>query len=279
MSRIKVRSFRFKAPEDMPRYWYKNDPILTHAFNAGLIMFPKGERFFIEVVSGFRKQITNPQLLSDIKMFSAQEAHHSNVHALHNELLKAQGYDIDSIERDQDKKFRKIKKLLSRKRQLAIVVAYEHFTAMFGEAVLKDPRWLEGLPPTYVSFLRWHAAEEIEHKSVAFNVYQSIGGGYFTRVSMMVIAFAAFYKSVISYMRYFLKADGIKGSKAIIPLLKFMFISPGSFFQLALGHIKYFSPWFHPDKTQNMYLVDQWRQHDKAEIATIHAANIVKQND
>jgi uncharacterized protein len=32
----------------------------------------------------------------------------------------------------------------------------------------------------------WHAAEEIEHRHVAYDVYQHIGGGYVRRVAAMV---------------------------------------------------------------------------------------------
>jgi hypothetical protein len=192
--------------------------------------------------------------------------------------LRSQGYDIAGIERDQDRKFAKIKKLLSLKRRLAIVIAYEHFTAMFGDVALKDARWLEGLHPVYADFLRWHAVEELEHKSVAFNVYRQIGGDYFTRAFVMIVAFLAFYNSVLNYFGYFLKKDGIKKRAAILPLLRFMFVSPGSFFQLAPGHIRYFSPWFHPDKTRSSHLIEHWKQHDEAQVAAAHSIATLRES-
>lgn len=68
-----VRPLRFPAPHDMPKYWYQNNPALTHAFNAVLLMFPKGELFFIEAVTAYRKDITDTDLLKDIQLFTAQE--------------------------------------------------------------------------------------------------------------------------------------------------------------------------------------------------------------
>ena len=266
-----VRPLRFPAPDDLPKYWYQNNPVLTHAFNAVLLMFPKGELFFIEAVTAYRKDVSDTTLLKDIQLFTAQEAHHSRAHQLHNDYLKSQGYDIEKIEQDQDRKFKKLKKMLTKKQRLAVVVAYEHFTAIFAEVVLNHPEWLKDIHPVYQDFLNWHAVEEIEHKAVAFNVYQYIGGSYLMRFSMMILAFLAFYKSLIGYLNYFAKVDKISKWQRIKVLSKFIFIKPASFFQLTPGYLHYFSPTFHPNNRHDEALLEQWKKNNEQRVLATYS--------
>lgn len=269
MSEIIVRPLQFKANASPPRYWYKGNPVLTHMFNAIFVVFPQTELFFIETVAAYRKQIKDPKLLAEIKAFTAQEAHHCNAHQFHNDQLKKLGYDIDSMEVDLAKKYKKTKRIFTKKQQLASVVAYEHLTAMFGDIILRDPRWLEDVDPVYRDMMSWHAVEEIEHKAVAMKVYEAIGGNYFIRITSMFGAFFIFYKTLLRYLKHFLKEDGISHWQAFKEIMKFLFVSPASFFQLAPGHIKYFLPNFHPDKEKNDYLVKQWReQHEETLLAS-----------
>jgi len=41
------------------------------------------------------------------------------------------------------------------------------------------------------ALLLWHSAEEIEHKSVAFDVYRAVGGGYLVHMLGLVLAAAS----------------------------------------------------------------------------------------
>ena len=43
------------------------------------------------------------------------------------------------------------------------------------------------LDPTVRALWVWHALEEVEHKSVAFDVYRAAGGGYIRRVALMLL--------------------------------------------------------------------------------------------
>jgi predicted metal-dependent hydrolase len=258
-STIVPRKIDFSLNAESPRYWYQNDPALTHMFNAGMIMFPQGEKFFVHAVNHFKHRITDPQLTADVREFARQEINHSKAHNYFNEQLARQGYDIESIEATMEKRFSGIKRVMSKKRQLAAVIAYEHFTAIFGDIVLKDPKWLEGVDPMYAQLLRWHAAEEVEHKAVAYDVYQAIGGDYPTRIIAMLVAGFAFYRRLVSYMYTFLKQDGKhKSVKTWLSILRFQFVRPASFFQLAPSYFRYFLPNFHPNDIDNSYLVSEW---------------------
>lgn len=64
---------------------------------------------------------------------------------------------------------------LSQRRQLAATVALEHFTAMMAGYMLEYPNIMfKGLSENMKNLWLWHAVEEIEHKHVAFDVYQQV---------------------------------------------------------------------------------------------------------
>ena len=84
---IEVRKMDFSFSDVNEMDWYRGNPFLT-AFIAVLSgTFPPGEQMFIESVRHFKDQVTDPQLLEDIKDFTRQEAHHTNQHKLANEKL------------------------------------------------------------------------------------------------------------------------------------------------------------------------------------------------
>ena len=65
---------------------------------------------------------------------------------------------------------------------LAVTCAYEHLTATLAHQTLLHADWLEGAQERMQTLWRWHASEEIEHRSVAFDLYQAVGGGHGQRV-------------------------------------------------------------------------------------------------
>ena len=66
---IKERKMDFGISDknDLPRYWYQGDPVLTHYFNAGMFMFPQGEAFFIQAVLRYKGDIQDEELLERVK--------------------------------------------------------------------------------------------------------------------------------------------------------------------------------------------------------------------
>ena len=71
--------------------------------------------------------------------------------------------------------------------KLAMTVGVEHFTATFGENVLEG-RLLRGVDGAIGDLWRWHCMEELEHKSVAFDVFEAVDGRYWVRVAGLGLA-------------------------------------------------------------------------------------------
>ncbi len=168
---IHVRRSRFR-PEQIERH-YAPSPLLSHLLTALSTTFPDGERFFVETVRNVRDQVSDPTLQADISAFIGQESMHAQSHAAFNDQLLNDEYNISRFQADMTAEFIRLRGL-SHRRQLAATVALEHFTAMIAGYMLRHPYLIERLSPNMRQLWLWHAIEEIEHKSVAFNVYQTV---------------------------------------------------------------------------------------------------------
>ncbi len=189
-----IRARKFEAGPDAatPRYWFNEDPFMTHFFNAISSMFPEGERFFIRAVRNYSDAVTTPELTAQVSAFVHQEAQHFKQHDDHTALLEAQGYGVlatfnSFAERGLKWTSKKVPRFA-----LASTVAIEHITAVLADQVLRhDERWLEPMVPEMRRLWRWHAVEESEHKAVAFDVYQECiergrtGGAWLRRFAML----------------------------------------------------------------------------------------------
>ncbi|HEY6464071.1 MAG TPA: metal-dependent hydrolase, partial [Polyangiaceae bacterium] len=170
-------------PEVVPRAWYGGDPHLTTFWNALSLLFPEGERFFVESVRRFRDRIEDPEQRAAIDAFVAQEAMHGKGHRAFNDMVRARGQGAaERAEKGLRRLLGLARATLSARGQLAVTCALEHFTAILAEQLLTREEHRdaghESVRPLWV----WHALEESEHKAVAFDVYRAIGGGYGRRV-------------------------------------------------------------------------------------------------
>lgn len=110
-----------------------------------------------------------------VAAFVGQESSHRHLHLQYNLVLYGQGY-INVPEPWIRWRIR-LSYYLSARSSLAVVIAYEHFTAIMGDGLLRYARWPEGMQEPLKTLWAWHTAEGSEHKAVAFDVYRRVGGG------------------------------------------------------------------------------------------------------
>ncbi len=172
----------FGLDGDIPKYWFGGDAFKTRFFDAMSTLFPEGERFFISCVRDFRDQVTDPVLMQEIKDFIRQEGQHGIVHTQFNDRLKAQGIDVDMLERiEKQLLFNIVRKYVPKKHTLATTAAAEHMTAIMAHSFFERKEVLESADPRMRAMYAWHAMEEIEHKAVAFDVMQKIAKVWYPR--------------------------------------------------------------------------------------------------
>mgnify|MGYP005655063591 CR=1 FL=1 len=194
----------------LTRDWHGGDPFKTAWFNAFSITFPTGERFFIDAVRAFEEQIEDASLKAHMRAFSGQEAQHRREHQTYNEVLcAARGYDLARMEARQTTRIEWIKNSASRYQWLAATVALEHITAIMADGILRNPAWLDGAEPEMAQLWRWHAIEETEHKSVAFDVYRAANGWDGTRRQILKIVTYHLLRDTLSHTRHMLGVAGL----------------------------------------------------------------------
>ncbi|QKW36531.1 metal-dependent hydrolase [Actinomadura sp. NAK00032] len=253
-----------------PLHWVPGDPVATHIINSFHIVLPEGEKWFIQCVKDARPYIKDERLLEEIKGFIGQEMVHARSHqGVLDQILEAGGIDVSRItdaaakgnaERPAQMAALKERNPRAWRRrlrfELAAVASIEHYTAVLGQWIMDNERFEKaGVDPTMLDLLRWHGAEEVEHRSVVFDVYKAMGGRYPTRVAAWVVSLFFLYWALIGGSLYLLKHDPtIK--KRVTPLRVYRSYRrsvrlghvPG-IFRLLLGEAPvYLRPNHHPSK-------------------------------
>ncbi|MDH6698058.1 metal-dependent hydrolase [Streptomyces griseoviridis] len=204
--------------EDTPLHWVPGDPFTTHTINVLHLLLPAGERWFVHVYRQVLPHITDERLREDVIGFIGQEATHSQAHDEVLPHLREQGLDPTPYTAQVDWLFEKLlgDRTLPPGRarhwwlmeRVAIIAAIEHYTAFLGDWILNAEELdRRGADPTMLDLLRWHGAEEVEHRSVAFELFLHVDGDYRRRVRTWATAFGALMFLWQRGIRFFMAND------------------------------------------------------------------------
>lgn len=207
-----------------PNHWVPDDPHTTHVANVLHLLLPAGEKWFCEVYRSALPLVDDEALARDVKAFIGQEATHARAHTVVLDHLAANGIDHSHFTRFVERGFAMVpakeapswlpgpaQRYLTRRYlldQLAGIAAIEHFTAVMGWWIVVS-RGLDeaGADPAMMDLLRWHGAEEVEHRSVAFDTYRALGGGEVRRAAFMVVVFVGLFSLWFAGTDHLLRHD------------------------------------------------------------------------
>lgn len=224
--RLEQRRVRFDF-EHTPLHWVPDEPEASHIMNTLHLILPAGEFWFCRVYNKALPLVKDVRLRDDVQGFVRQEAQHARAH--------------DSA--------------LSRwlqpwwlRQRVGIIAAVEHFTCVLGDWIITT-RALDHADPVMLDLLRWHGAEEVEHRCVAHDLHVAIGGSMLMRwlymplvSAVLIFLFSTAMKSmmrqdpVTRYRPGFLSLWRQLGRRGVLP---------------RMGHVgrsvlRYFNPRFHP---------------------------------
>ena len=245
---VPVRHMDFSEDRvNLPRYFYDNDPFASSYFLAFSAVIPHGERFFMESVRNYRDQVRDPGLQERVGGFIGQEAMHGKEHDAVNDAYDAMGFPLRKLDRVSRGGLKLLTRVTPHRFQLAFTVAMEHFTAIVSEYTFRHPTIQAKFTPEARRFMLWHMLEETEHKSVAFDVYQSTGGTYFTRVLAMIVSTGFLIGTLLLFQLWILAIDGSFGTVLRHPRgIAGIYGPRGLWASVFRPYLDFFRPSFHP---------------------------------
>ncbi|MBV9139507.1 MAG: metal-dependent hydrolase [Pseudonocardiales bacterium] len=182
---------------ELPTHWVPNEPLVTHTINVLHLLLPAGERWFVDVFTQAVPLIKDDKLQEEVLGFIEQEAIHASSHQGVLDHWQAMGIDTDPYVQQISWMFEKAlgdRDLPARRgeewmiERVAIIAAIEHITAMLGHWALNATALdAAQADATMMDLLRWHGAEEVTHRAVAFDLFSHLDGRYLRRVRAMLI--------------------------------------------------------------------------------------------
>jgi len=255
---ISIRQAAKSLSGDIPKHWYGGEAFASHFMDALSSTFPMGEAFFVRSVMYYRDRIDDPQLLEDIRGFAGQEGQHSRVHAEHLQLLVDHGYGLlENRNRFVDR----IMRWFNRNQpeaSIAVTAALEHLTAILARQLLTHPeRFTDSMQPEMRALWRWHALEEAEHKSVAFDVMQYAAKSHRRRVIALVSNTLALSLEVFDRLVYMLYKDGLLFRReGWAGGWRFLFGEQGFLRGVGADYRAWYRRDFHPDQIDDRAMIE-----------------------
>lgn len=244
MSRKKHTIIPRKVAFDLsksPLHWLPGDSFSSHLINGIHLLLPAGELWFCRVYNQALPFVNDESLELEVRAFIEQEAIHAQAHRRGEKWLKEQhNMDVSEYRARVDWLFRQLLgdeplgyKLPERLTmqwlvlRVGLIAAIEHYTGMLGDWCMNSKGWDDG-DPVIADLFRWHLAEEVEHRTVAFDLFEHLCktklGFYISRQAIMALVFPIFFYALAEGYRSLAVQDvGDKKSrrlsKALLPVL------------------------------------------------------------
>ncbi|WP_435118699.1 metal-dependent hydrolase [Amycolatopsis thermoflava] len=251
--------------DDVPLHYIPGEPMATHLINVMHLVLPEGERAMSAALAEALPLIDDPRLSEEVTGFVGQEAVHASSHEGARGHLAKLGLPVEPVARKMDWLVDRVlgDHGLSGKakhawlcERLGLFAAMEHYTAVVGEWLLgADHLERAGMHPVMLDLIRWHGAEEVEHRNVAFDAFMHVDGGYVRRVRTALIASFTLAVLFAGTGRYLYNADPTqdKGGPWWRELISATRRGVTPKLSIFLTEIpKYLRPGFHPSQMGSM---------------------------
>jgi uncharacterized protein len=195
-----------------------NEPFATHFCNVLHLLLPAGEEFIVGAFKDALPLIKDDQLRLDVQGFISQEAMHSQAHSGVLDHFAAKRIDVTPFTKQMAWLFVKVigdrPRWSPRRRQswllerVSMVAALEHYTAILGEWILDTPQLdAMGVDPVMLDLIRWHGAEEVEHKAVASDTMKHLRAGHWRQVRTQLLVTPALLWLFMRGVRFMYSVD------------------------------------------------------------------------
>ncbi len=184
MEAITVRRMGFEFPDDLELVFVRDEPGLSYTFVGTWMLLPYLEPYLIRSMREALPRIESPDLRADVQAFCAQEGQHYREHARANDVVRRRlpgARGLADLEREIAAEFEAFSKQRSLRWNLAYAEGFEALTAAQSLTQFEERVFARMTGPLR-DLMEWHIMEELEHRTVAFDVYRTLFGGYFYRL-------------------------------------------------------------------------------------------------
>jgi predicted metal-dependent hydrolase len=182
-ARLKVRSIDFQFTDDIPTEWNGHNPGWANAFHYLCFMAPGFERYFVRSVGRAIKDIRDPAVAEDARLFCRQEGQHARHHVAQLHMLERRYPGIESIISQITEHYDLLYEQESIPFHLAYMAVVEATFAPVTRFIIVNREHLFDDPdPRMASFMMWHFVEEYEHRHSAHDIFEDVVGSYTYRL-------------------------------------------------------------------------------------------------
>lgn len=188
MHPIPVRTMKFDVPSpaDFHPLYLAGSAALSYSHSAFGLYAALLEPFAVKSLRKVLGRIRDDKLREEVDRFCRQEAQHYQRHIDFNKLILAQGYP--GLEARVERLRRDLEGFLgdaSDEYCVGYVEGFESYTTQFALRMIGSGLYdHKRTHPAFGTLFKWHMLEEIEHRTVAFDLFQHIHGGALFRARM-----------------------------------------------------------------------------------------------
>ena len=258
-------------------HWHPHSPEFSQIVNSASLAMPHLEPYLIRAMRKARPLVTDPKLQAELDLYVKQEATHYKQHRRFNDTLAAKGYTcIDGLESVLAADYAKLESNRSLKFNLAYAEGFESMALALGEMLIEDREELfAGSENSVASLVLWHFVEEIEHKNVAYDVFDHLYGNYSWRIFGLIYATSHIFWRTGQGYRALLKEDGLwSGLASRWTLMKLLVRLIG---RITPRWIRIWHPRYHPSKVNDPDWGKSWAilyQDQPASLAVLDTSNL-----
>jgi predicted metal-dependent hydrolase len=217
MHPIPVRTMKFPVPSATGFHplCIAGSSVLSYTHLAMGLYVAYLEPFFVKSLRRVTRQIRDEALREDADRFSQQEAQHYRRHMDFNKTVFACGYRglearVEVLKRD----FERFLATKTDRFRIGYIEGFESFTTQFALRVLASGLYDHRHTTREVGTLfKWHMLEEIEHRNVAFDVYQHLYGDYPYRAHMCWVSQRHMFRFIADCARLMSSSDVARHGK------------------------------------------------------------------
>jgi predicted metal-dependent hydrolase len=205
---LPLRRVRFEYPPDLDPAWIPGRPEFAHMANGLSLLMPYAEPLFIKAVRSGMDEL-DPPMQARAEEYIRQEVGHHRQHARFNQIIRAHHPGVARVEGWMKRCADWVTRTRSRRFNLAFSAGGEIMSFLLA-------RWVDdhagelfaGADPVATTLFLWHLSEEVEHKSMAFDVYEAVDGSRRRYAMAMVMGTALLGFFVWAAALVMLRDDG-----------------------------------------------------------------------